>query len=219
VNETFLPKKSGGMSTIQWSPRLRAELRILKQTDTIPFKYEIGFPNGEDAFVAAFLSRKECTAFFDVTIAKENAPLLNRDYISRLTFVFSHDYPDTPPQVMHDGALALRHEFLRKDGKLDLNDYTTAMTIFNIISDTYCLLLEALQSNVNRALIYEWNTGWSRDCHNSYRELVLALAPLNLPSYVLLWILDWLPQFGPKPEIKKIRLIDGIYRCLLERKH
>ena len=52
---------------------------------------------------------------------------------------------------------------------------------------------------------------WSRKAQREYLDIVIALAPLNLPAYILLWSLDWLPQFTSKPELAKIRLLECVY--------
>ena len=52
---------------------------------------------------------------------------------------------------------------------------------------------------------------WTKHVHQQYLEIAIALAPLCLPAYVVLWTLDWLPQFTEKPEIKKIRLLERVF--------
>ena len=58
---------------------------------------------------------------------------------------------------------------------------------------------------------------WSKEVHRDYLHIAIALAPLNLPTYILLWLLDWLPEFALKPEIKKIRLLERIYESRRRR--
>ena len=41
-------------------------------------------------------------------------------------------------------------------------------------------------------------------------ETCIALAPLALPSYILLWICDYLPSVAEISELKKIKRIEGI---------
>jgi hypothetical protein len=53
-------------------------------------------------------------------------------------------------------------------------------------------------------------TTWSKTAHRNLVGLCLALAQLSLPAYVVLWIIDWLPEYALKPEIRKIRLIQGV---------
>jgi hypothetical protein len=52
---------------------------------------------------------------------------------------------------------------------------------------------------------------WTRRAHDLLRDSALALAPLALPPYVLMWILDWLPEFSRRSELKKITLLQNIY--------
>jgi hypothetical protein len=48
--------------------------------------------------------------------------------------------------------------------------------------------------------------------HYFYLDAVLALLPLELPAYVLLWILGWLPVYVHAREIDRIRLIENVMR-------
>jgi hypothetical protein len=51
--------------------------------------------------------------------------------------------------------------------------------------------------------------------HKVLHEIVIAVLPLDLPVYVLLWVLDWLKPMSHKPEmhlLKKVRLIEGLRR-------
>ena len=41
-------------------------------------------------------------------------------------------------------------------------------------------------------------------------DICLALSPLELPPYVLLWIIDWLPRFDKASHHKKIQLITSV---------
>ena len=41
-------------------------------------------------------------------------------------------------------------------------------------------------------------------------SICIALAPLELPPYVLLWILDWLPRYELLSELRKLRLIEAV---------
>ena len=44
--------------------------------------------------------------------------------------------------------------------------------------------------------------------------ICLALAPLELPPYVLLWIVDWLPRYDLLPHRKKIHLIESVVKSI-----
>jgi hypothetical protein len=52
---------------------------------------------------------------------------------------------------------------------------------------------------------------WDR-FHYFYLDVVLALLPLELPAYVLLWILGWHPVYVHAREIDRIRLIERAMR-------
>jgi hypothetical protein len=44
-------------------------------------------------------------------------------------------------------------------------------------------------------------------------DIVLAISSLNLPGYVLLWIIDYLPEVvNGWTELEKIRAIDGVVK-------
>lgn len=46
--------------------------------------------------------------------------------------------------------------------------------------------------------------------HELFLDISLALAPLNLPAYVLMWILDYLPESWPYSELQRINLLSAI---------
>jgi hypothetical protein len=85
-----------------------------------------------------------------------------------------------------------------------------------VIDDECFLLVQGLSGafglrpTTHRVLIYYQLVG-----------IVLALSPLGLPGYVLLWITDWLPYLLPAPELAKITLITNVIvsiRRVVERK-
>lgn len=54
-----------------------------------------------------------------------------------------------------------------------------------------------------------------------YLETVMALLPINLPAYVVLWILDWLDKFRVAPEIRKVQFVEALRqsrRAILARR-
>jgi len=54
-------------------------------------------------------------------------------------------------------------------------------------------------------------TTFGRRSHTAYLDTALALVALRLPAYVVLWILDYLPEFCGKPEVRKIRLLERVW--------
>lgn len=63
--------------------------------------------------------------------------------------------------------------------------------------------------------------------HERFIHTVVALVPLRLPVYVMLWILDWLPEFQPNhsaapavfcSELKRIRAIEAVVAAFNKRK-
>ena len=48
--------------------------------------------------------------------------------------------------------------------------------------------------------------------------ICLALAPLELPPYVLLWIVDWLPRYDLLSHHKKIHLIESVVKSIRKLK-
>jgi hypothetical protein len=55
---------------------------------------------------------------------------------------------------------------------------------------------------------------WTK-VHAMIFDIVIALAPLNLSIYVLLWIIDWLPHLErAHAEVKKVRLIESVMNSI-----
>ena len=48
--------------------------------------------------------------------------------------------------------------------------------------------------------------------------ICLALAPLELPPYVLLWIVDWLPRYDLLSHHAKIHLIESVVKSIRKLK-
>ena len=57
-----------------------------------------------------------------------------------------------------------------------------------------------------------------RFAHPDIIGICLALAPLDLPPYVLLWIVDWLPRYDLLSHRKKIHLIESVVRSIRQLK-
>jgi hypothetical protein len=53
-----------------------------------------------------------------------------------------------------------------------------------------------------------------RWAHPDIIDICLALAPFDLPPYVLLEIIDWLPQFEKVSHHKKIHLIQSVWNSI-----
>ena len=64
-----------------------------------------------------------------------------------------------------------------------------------------------------RASIYH---RWMRFAQHDIIGICLALAPIELPPYVLLWIIDWLPHYGQLSHHKKIALIESVRNSILK---
>ena len=45
------------------------------------------------------------------------------------------------------------------------------------------------------------------------RPIVFALYPLRLPTYILLWICDWLPEVDQASEHAKVKAIESVKQC------
>jgi len=51
--------------------------------------------------------------------------------------------------------------------------------------------------------------------HTILLDVAIVLLPLDLPVYVVLWVLDWLEPMSHQPDmhlLKKVRLIEGLHR-------
>ena len=48
--------------------------------------------------------------------------------------------------------------------------------------------------------------------------ICLAIFPLDLPAYVLLWIIDWLPNYDKLFHLSKITLIQNVYASIRKLK-
>ena len=48
--------------------------------------------------------------------------------------------------------------------------------------------------------------------------ICLALSSLDLPPYVLLWIIDWLPRYDLLSHHKKIQLIESVVQSIRKLK-
>ena len=57
-----------------------------------------------------------------------------------------------------------------------------------------------------------------RLAHPDIIGICLALAPLDLPPYVLLWIVDWLPRYDLLSHHKKIHLIESVVKSIRKLK-
>jgi ankyrin repeat protein len=51
-----------------------------------------------------------------------------------------------------------------------------------------------------------------RSTHKKLLDLALVMCQLKLPAYVVLWTIDFLAEYAWKPEIHKIRLLEGVWK-------
>ena len=123
--------------------------------------------------------------------------------------------------------------------RMRLEDESAAMRFYETICDTnYTLLrvsivegrpetilsralfpfdfLDVVQARFNKMCERNVKMRWCV-IHPLIVDIVIALAsaPLNLPAYVLLWIIDWLPHLErAHSELKKIRLIANVIESI-----
>jgi hypothetical protein len=57
-----------------------------------------------------------------------------------------------------------------------------------------------------------------RFAHPEIVGICIAMSPLELPPYVLLWIIDWLPNYDLLSHHKKIHLIESIRNSISKLK-
>jgi hypothetical protein len=81
----------------------------------------------------------------------------------------------------------------------------TPLKLMRDYSDIYNLATEAL-------LVQHERVTFGRKTYAAYRELALVFVGTRLPTYVVLWILDFLPEFTDKRELCKIRLLERVWR-------
>jgi hypothetical protein len=96
-------------------------------------------------------------------------------------------------------------------------------------NELYCtaLFIALCGELAGQAARHRLRVAWSKPLHSLLRDVSMALAPLALPIYVVLWIVDWLPLLAResvgamfavrdahvvgKPEYKKTRLIESVF--------
>jgi hypothetical protein len=93
-------------------------------------------------------------------------------------------------------------------------------------------------SEPGQYLCLEWDYSRARPVMNSKRdrffsiswfsicprvvEIAMVFARLRLPTYVLLWILQWIEQFGTQNEARMVRLIESVTKrsnALIDHRH
>lgn len=89
--------------------------------------------------------------------------------------------------------------------------------------DKFCARNIVRQPSVAKLQRFVFNHWFVRDVvqtlqwkavHKNILNICIAMAPLCLPSYVLLWIIDELPNYDRVSHFKKIRLIESIKRSI-----
>jgi hypothetical protein len=80
----------------------------------------------------------------------------------------------------------------------------TPLKLMQDYCDPYNLETEAL-------LIEHERVTFGRKTYAAYRELALVFVGTRLPTYVVMWILDYLPEFTGKSEVCKIRLLERVW--------
>ena len=57
-----------------------------------------------------------------------------------------------------------------------------------------------------------------RKVHAVLLDAYIALSALQLPPYVMLWIVDWLPHYEHVSRIKKVALLESLYKSMAIKK-
>lgn len=118
---------------------------------------------------------------------------------------------DARPTLLHEAAqrgeltmvqLLLAHG-ADSEATLCLNDDITPLKYLDYC-DPFDMSIELLLRNRERTM-------FGRRSYAAYLDKALALVALRFPTYVVLWILDWLPEFTHKPEVRKIRLLERVW--------
>ena len=67
-----------------------------------------------------------------------------------------------------------------------------------------------LRGKACRRLMQHWQAqAWQKEQHKRLLDAALALEPLKLPVYILLWMLEWVENEMPA-EYKRVRLLEGV---------
>ncbi len=114
--------------------------------------------------------------------------------------------------------LQLWHAALRDDDVLLMAEVMkTNYTLFSFTHDNSCFYTEGLESEIQEYCMRNHLDPWWR-VKPMLKAIVLALSPLDLPSYINLEIIDWIPGFAEAREDKKIALIQKMQRKMEEIK-
>jgi len=149
---------------------------------------------------------------------------LLREYPLLGTRAMKNGWPMTHYAAIH-GQTEMLRVLARNNVSIDMPHYALTpldMAIYNNNVDSARELIrmgaQVDESSEKSAVYYAMykdcmemiRTTWSKTAHESLVGICISLAPLALPAYVLLWIIDWLQEYTFKPEIRKIRLIEAV---------
>ena len=77
---------------------------------------------------------------------------------------------------------------------------------------------EETRKNIIKKRLYDISIRWMCFAHNDIVGICMALSNLHLPHYIVLWIIDWLPNYHLLSSLKKIRLIETVNKSIKKLK-
>lgn len=98
-----------------------------------------------------------------------------------------------------------------------LRNYTLCKVKLAVDTNISCVVISHLQANIQPILqrnrLFSWHA-----VHSEIRDIVIAMYAFELPVYVLLWIVDWLPMVATlHREYKKVMLIEQLRSSCAKR--
>jgi len=119
-----------------------------------------------------------------------------------------------PPVVVELHLIDLK---LPRDWCIDLAGWRTQMNghVSEITDWPPLVVPSPASAQPHRELIVGAQFRWSYQ-HARMLDVVLALASLELPVYVKLWILEWLPEpfIWRSTELQRVRLLEGVHNSV-----
>jgi len=86
----------------------------------------------------------------------------------------------------------------------------TLLNVYLLGKSHGCRKVNCLNAFIKAMCSHNGSFQWCH-AHAIIVDIVMALAPLNIPCWVLLWIVDWLPRVAQVgTELLKIRLIERV---------
>lgn len=159
--------------------------------------------------------RHVCKTVFDATIWQNCFINNNCLRVVRFNYNYTRSHKDYYVNILQQNT---RLEKFYVDYSLTDEQRASLFASFNNIYNIIGLFESNNEREFQHILDRNRSIQWREELHKTIVDYCLAMAPFDLPAYILLWIFEWLPLMHLVQHQKLIHLIQGVVNSVRDLK-